>query len=365
MTTETNTTSIGANADAKFSSSTALGYNSVCTAINQIMLGTSAEQVVIPGNLSITGNINSISSDIFSKIQYLSTVSSNVQTQISNVASNKTFNSGLSASDITFTGSINNISQTVFGYLSNVSSNVQNQINTVSTNLANIGNNALVLHSTLNVSGFTTLTEAQVNTSLNVLQNINFLGSLNGITTNTFSFLGGLTSNIQNQINSITNTTPVGTVIQFAGSSASLNGYLPCDGTPYTISTYPNLYNAIQTMYGGDTSLGYFNVPNFKGVFLRGAGSQNLDLVFGSPAKQYSSPPLGIFVKDKSVFPSTVVTSINQNVKSFLERANNNVIGISFTSSNAVSSLNYTTESNNNVVETFPVHTSVQYFIKY
>jgi len=49
MTTETNSTSIGFNSDAKFSSSTALGYNSTCTAINQIMLGTTAETVVIPG----------------------------------------------------------------------------------------------------------------------------------------------------------------------------------------------------------------------------------------------------------------------------------------------------------------------------
>jgi hypothetical protein len=39
--------------------------------------------------------------------------------------------------------------------------------------------------------------------------------------------------------------------------------------------------------------------------------------------------------------------------------------GISFTSSNAVSSLNYTTESNNGVVETSPVHTSIQFFIKH
>jgi microcystin-dependent protein len=188
---------------------------------------------------------------------------------------------------------------------------------------------------------------------------------LNGITTSTFSFLSNLTGNIQNQINNITNTTPVGTVIQFAGSSASLNGYLPCDGTLYTISTYQNLYNVIGTMYGGDASLGYFNVPNYQGVFLRGAGSQNLDLVAGSPAKQYSSPGLGIFVVDKSVQPSNYVTSINQSVKSFLERANSNIIGLSFTTSNAVSSLQYSTASDTGVVETFPVHTSIQYFIKY
>ena len=90
-----------------------------------------------------------------------------------------------------------------------------------------------------------------------------------------------------------------------------------------------------------------------------------MDLVFGSPAKQYSSPPLGIFVTDKAVQPSNYVTSINQNVKPFLEKANSTIIGVSFTSSNAVSSLQYTTASDNGVIETFPVHTSVQYFIKY
>ena len=157
-------TCVGTNSDTAFSYSTAIGSNSTCTADRQIMLGTSAEAVVVPGNLSVTG-------------------------------------------------SINNISQTVFGYLSNVSSNIQSQINTVSLNLANIGNNPLVLYSTLNVSGLATLTQVQINTSLAVLQNISFQGSLNGITTNTFSYLSGLTGNIQNQINSINNANPVGSVI--------------------------------------------------------------------------------------------------------------------------------------------------------
>ena len=95
-TTSNNTTAIGSNANCNnYTDSTAIGYNATNTANNQVMLGTSSETVVIPGNASITGTINSISNDIFSKIQYLSTVSSNVQTQISNVASNKTFKSGL------------------------------------------------------------------------------------------------------------------------------------------------------------------------------------------------------------------------------------------------------------------------------
>ena len=99
-------------------------------------------------------------------------------------------------------------------------------------------------------------------------------------------------------------------------------------------------------MYGGDSNQGLIFVPNYSGIFLRGAGNQTLDLQIPS-------------------YPKNYVTSINQSVKSFLERANNNVIGISFTSSTAVSSLNYTTASNNGVVESFPVHTSIQYFIKY
>ena len=57
MITVTNSTCIGANSDAKFSSSTALGYNSVCTANNQVMLSTSAETVVIPGSLNVNGKI--------------------------------------------------------------------------------------------------------------------------------------------------------------------------------------------------------------------------------------------------------------------------------------------------------------------
>ena len=154
-------------------------------------------------------------------------------------------------------------------------------------------------------------------------------------------------------------------VIQFAGNASSLPGYLKCDGSLYNISSYPNLYNAIGTMYGGDSNQGWFNVPNYQGIFLRGAGNQTLDLETPSNYKNYISPPLGTFVKDKSVQPSNYITSINQSVKSFLERANSNVIGLSFTTSNAVSSLQYSTASDTGVVETFPVHTSIQYFIKY
>ena len=133
------------------------------------------------------------------------------------------------------------------------------------------------------------------------------------------------------------------------------------------ISTlYQAIYSIIGTMYGGDSNnQGLFFVPNYSGMFFRGSGSQTLDLQVPSNPKSYVSPPLGVYVSDKSVQPSNYVTSINQNVKSFLERGNSNIIGISFTSSNAVSSLQYNTANESGIVETFPVHTSINYYIKY
>jgi microcystin-dependent protein len=410
------------NSDTSYNYSTAIGYNSVCTSQNQLMLGTSSDSVVVPGNLSVTGSINNISSDIFSKIQYLSTVSSNVQTQISNVANNKTFNSGLTASDITFTGSINNISSdifskiqylntvssniqtqisnvannktfnsgltasditftgsinnisnTVFGYISNASSNIQSQINSVSSNLANVANNPTP--STLSVSGLSTLAQVKVTTSLQVLQNISFSGTLNNISTNTFSYLSGLTNNIQNQINAIANRTPVGSVIQFAGIDTDITGYLPCDGTQYFSYEFPALFNVIQYTYGGDESQGIFKIPNYNGIYLRGAGSQavNLRVIPGrTPVqKTYSSASMGTVVphENEEIITANYIYQINQEVKSFITSPNGfGPPGYSFNYSNAVASLNYDTSHdtiNPGYTETFPVYTSIKYFIKY
>ena len=363
MITTIGSTCIGTNSDTSYNYSTAIGYNSVCTSQNQLMLGTSSDSVVVPGNLSVTGTINNISSDIFSKIQYLNTVSSNIQTQISNVANNKTFNSGLSASDITFTGSINNISNTVFGYLSNVSSDIQSQINTVSSSIANIGYDPLVFF------------KLQINTSLTVLSDIVFSGNLNMIPAHIFSYLRGLTSNVQNQIDSISNTTPIGSVISFAGTSASLTGYLPCDGTEYFLHEYPALFSVIQYTYGGDEATGRFKVPNYNGIFLRGSGNQPVNLRVipgrGAVVKVYSSQSLGTIVphENEEIITANYISQINQDVKSFVTEPNGfGPPGYSFNYSNAVASLNYDTSHdtiNPGNAETFPVYTSIQYFIKY
>ena len=62
---------------------------------------------------------------------------------------------------------------------------------------------------------------------------------------------------------------PVGSLMPYAGNKSPL-GWLVCDGTEYSTTTYPNLYNVIGSTYNTSTGLsapasGYFRVPNLKG----------------------------------------------------------------------------------------------------
>ena len=57
---------------------------------------------------------------------------------------------------------------------------------------------------------------------------------------------------------------PSGVVSQFAGSSAP-PGYLICDGSAVSRSTYASLFTAISTTYGVGDGSTTFNLPNLKG----------------------------------------------------------------------------------------------------
>jgi microcystin-dependent protein len=65
-------------------------------------------------------------------------------------------------------------------------------------------------------------------------------------------------------------TLPVGSIAGFAGSlSATPDNWLACDGAAYGVTRFPNLNNMISYNYGGD-GVSVFNVPDFRGTFLRG-----------------------------------------------------------------------------------------------
>ena len=69
----------------------------------------------------------------------------------------------------------------------------------------------------------------------------------------------------------ITTSAPSGTIVAFGGTVAP-TGWLLCDGTSYSRATYTNLFTAIGTSFGFVDGT-HFNVPDLRGMFLRGSGT--------------------------------------------------------------------------------------------
>jgi microcystin-dependent protein len=66
------------------------------------------------------------------------------------------------------------------------------------------------------------------------------------------------------------NPFPIGMIIAWPAISASLDGYLSCDGSSYNIDDYPELFAVLGYDFGGSGA--NFNVPDLIGKTLIGAG---------------------------------------------------------------------------------------------
>ena len=62
---------------------------------------------------------------------------------------------------------------------------------------------------------------------------------------------------------------PAGTIQYFANATAPI-GYLACDGNVASRNSYPELFNAIGTLYGVGDGVTTFNLPDLRGEFIRG-----------------------------------------------------------------------------------------------
>jgi hypothetical protein len=84
-------------------------------------------------------------------------------------------------------------------------------------------------------------------------------------TSTELNYVDGVTSAIQTQINNIASV-PAGVINPWAGVAGSPpTGWLLCDGTAVSRSTYSTLFGIVDTAYGvGDNST-TFNLPNLKG----------------------------------------------------------------------------------------------------
>lgn len=68
-------------------------------------------------------------------------------------------------------------------------------------------------------------------------------------------------------------------VVVMYGAAAAPTGWLLCDGTAVSRTTYARLFAVISTTFGVGNGTTTFNVPDFRGIFPAGAGSQTISSI--------------------------------------------------------------------------------------
>lgn len=119
-------------------------------------------------------------------------------------------------------------------------------------------------------------------TELNILDGVTAstaeINLLDGVTATTteINYLDGVTSNIQTQFNNLV-TVPTGVVSPFVGASGDVpSGWLLCDGSTFSSSTYPALATLVADKYGTHSGSNYY-LPNLKGKIPVGLDSSQTE----------------------------------------------------------------------------------------
>lgn len=74
---------------------------------------------------------------------------------------------------------------------------------------------------------------------------------------------------------------PPGSVFPYAGASAP-SGWLICDGSAVSRTTYAGLFAVLSTSHGSGDGSTTFNVPDYRGQFMRGIVPSALNSITGS-----------------------------------------------------------------------------------
>lgn len=109
---------------------------------------------------------------------------------------------------------------------------------------------------------------------------------------------------------------PTGGVLPFAGSAAP-TGYLLCDGSAVSRTTYAALFTAIGSTHGSGNGTTTFNLPDYRGRFLRGRdGGAARDLNAASRTAMNSGGSTGDSVgsvqAQATALPTTPMTTDSQ-----------------------------------------------------
>lgn len=83
---------------------------------------------------------------------------------------------------------------------------------------------------------------------------------------------------------------PIATMLPFAGTSAP-TGFLLCDGSAVSRTTYADLYGVIGTTYGSGDGSTTFNLPSTVGKFLVGKNSGTFTPIGGTGGAESQNLP--------------------------------------------------------------------------
>jgi microcystin-dependent protein len=169
----------------------------------------------------------------------------------------------------------NNITNTLQILLSaNITNTITRNSNTgnfTANNTLTFVSNTGVSTSTISTTGTPTITYSPNQNGTNYAAATSTPNYIDPINT-----LGGTTYTNHLRANSF-NLLPVGMVIQYTGATAP-TGWLLCNGTAYNASTnpiYQELFNVIGNQFGGTNNTD-FKVPDYRGSFLRGTGTNGV-----------------------------------------------------------------------------------------
>jgi len=171
-------------------------------------------------------------------------------------------------------------------------------------------------------------------------------------------------------LTAVTSAHPIGMIGAFAAPTPP-TGWLACDGSAVSRTTYSSLFSVIGTTWGVGDGSTTFNLPDLQGAFLRGTGSHDSETMADTNA--YTGPAVGSFEDDQMQghwhtmtisSPATVPSSVGVNTTS----PSTSVVAAQTTSASDRSPGTYVSDGTNGTPrtgdETRPFAAGVKYCIK-
>ena len=103
---------------------------------------------------------------------------------------------------------------------------------------------------------------------------------------------------------------PTGTILSFGGSTAP-TGFLLCDGSAVSRTTYADLYAVIGDTYGAGDGSTTFNVPNLQDKFLQGAGTNSLGTTMSAGLPNITGTVAGVRGENSNYGSNGALAKIN------------------------------------------------------